>query len=426
MLPASEPGQKPGFLLLIAPAKSYRISPYLKAAHALNLKTLIVSNSRYSLMSEIAQGVTVDFTDRRQAETIILESIRDLDIKCVLATDDSCVSLSNQIAKTLNLAHNQSSATLLTHRKDLARKAAQMFGCNTPKYQVLELQHFKQYSSSVTYPVVVKPLCLSASKGVIRADNEQQFDAACETIDFILSESDVTGYERNHVLVEGYLDGPEFAVDGILINGNFHLLAIFDKPEPLIGPYFEETYYLTPSQLTESNQLALIESVIQYCNAYGLAHGPIHAEARITKDGIFLIELAARTIGGQCGQLIEFSLQQKLEEIVIQGLCGIRPNLLENSLSAGVLMIPVKKPGILKRIEGLTAAMQVEFVKDIEIHIHEGYELVPLPEGSSYLGFIFAQAPTYKQTFDALKKAHQMLNFVTQAIWRLNPSTSST
>jgi hypothetical protein len=417
--PTSKPGHKPGFLLLIAPANSYRISPYLKAAQALNLKTLLVSNSRYSLVPEVAQGVTVDFTDLVQARSIILESIAALDIKCVLATDDSCVSLSNQIAQQLGLAYNQPSATILTHRKDLARKAAQSYGCNTPEYQIIELRQSNQMSYSVTYPVVIKPLSLSASKGVIRANNRQQFNAACTTIDLILDNSNITGFERNHVLVEGYLDGPEFAVDGILIDGDFHLLAIFDKPEPLTGPYFEETYYLTPSQLTQPNQSELIEEVSRCCDAYGLTQGPVHAEARITENGIYLIELAARTIGGQCGQLIEFSLQQKLEEIVIQGLCGKRPNLPKNPLCAGVLMIPVKTSGILKRVEGLTAAMQVEFVRDIEIHIHEGYELVPLPEGSSYLGFMFAQAPTFEQTFDALKKAHQMLNFVTQPVWKL-------
>ena len=419
----SKPGQKPGFLLLIAPANSYRISPYLKAALAINLKTLLVSNSRYSLVPEVAQGVTVDFSDQVEAQSIIREAIADLDIKCVLATDDSCVSLSNQIAQHLGLTHNKLSATILTHRKDLARNAAKIYGCNSPEYQIIKLQESSLYSDSVTYPVVVKPLSLSASKGVIRANNQQQFETACKTIDVILEKSNIKGYERNHVLIEGYLDGPEFAVDGILIDGEFHLLAIFDKPEPLTGPYFEETYYLTPSQLAQTNQLALLEVVSECCDAYGLTQGPVHAEARITDNGIFIIELAARTIGGQCGQLIEFSLQQKLEEIIIQGLCGIIPKALENPLSAGVLMIPVKKQGILKRVEGLTAAMQVEFIEDIEIHIHEGYELVPLPEGSSYLGFIFAQAPTFDQTFDALKKAHQILNFVTQPIWKLNQVT---
>lgn len=415
-----KPGHIPGFLLLIAPANSYRIAPYLKAALNLGLKVLVASNSKYSLVPEIALGVTVDFNNQSEAQSLILKAIKDLRIQCVLATDDSCVSLSSHIAQHLGLAHNQPSATKLTSRKDLARKATQIAGRNTPEFNIINLHQASQFSRSINYPVVIKPLNLSASKGVIRANDPEQFIAACLTINTILSRSNVTGFERDNVLVETYLEGPEFAIDGILIDGDFHLLAIFDKPEPLTGPYFEETYYLTPSQLTQSHQAALIEEVARSCDAYNLKQGPIHAEARITKNGIFLIELAARTIGGQCGQLIEFSLQQKLEEVIIRGLCGEPPNLPPKPTPAGVLMIPVETAGILKRVEGLTAAMQVEFIQDIEIHIQEGYELLPLPEGSSYLGFIFAQAPTQGQAFNALKKAHQMLRFVTQPIWRLN------
>ena len=415
-----KPGIKPGFALLIAPANSYRISSYLKAATALGLSVLIVSNSKHSLTPEIAQGLTVDFSNLVRARSSILRSIVNLNIVCVIATDDACVSLSNQIAKHLGLAHNQASAARLTHRKDLARQAAKQYGCNIPQFQVIELQRAKQIANSISYPVVIKPLSLSASKGVIRANSPQQLITACDTIETILSNTNRTGFERNRVLIEAYIDGPEFAVDGILINGQFHLLAIFDKPEPLTGPYFEETFYLTPTRLKQLRQSALIDEVSRCCKAYGLEQGPIHAEARITKNGIFLIELAARTIGGQCGQLIEFSLQQKLEELIIQGLCGQQPHLPPNAQPAGVLMIPVKNSGLLKRVEGLTDAMRVEFVKDIEIHIREGYELIPLPEGSSYLGFIFAQAPSYQQTFNALKKAHQLLNFVTEPVWRLS------
>ena len=145
----------------------------------------------------------------------------------------------------------------------------------------------------------------------------------------------------------------------------------------------------------------------------------MHAEARITPDGVVLLELAARTIGGQCGQLIEFSLRQKLEELVILGMCGMLPDVPGHSEAAGVLMIPVTTSGILTRVEGLTAALQVKHIKDIEIHIREGYELIPLPEGSSYLGFIFAQAPDYAQTYEALRTAYQKLNFVTLPNWRL-------
>ncbi|RLA05427.1 MAG: phosphoribosylglycinamide synthetase, partial [Gammaproteobacteria bacterium] len=199
----------------------------------------------------------------------------------------------------------------------------------------------------------------------------------------------------------------------------FRLLTIFDKPEPLTGPYFEETYYLTPSRLDEAGQAALIDEVERCCSAYGLEHGPVHAEARLTDSGPVLLELAARTIGGQCGQLIEFSMRQKLEELVIQGMCGITIAADAEAESAGVLMIPITDTGILKRVEGLTEALQTEYVRDIEIHINPGYELIPLPEGASYLGFIFAKAPGYEQTLAALKGAYSKLRFVTQPRWAL-------
>ncbi|MHC4221252.1 MAG: ATP-grasp domain-containing protein, partial [Planctomycetota bacterium] len=187
--------------------------------------------------------------------------------------------------------------------------------------------------------------------------------------------------------------------------------------------FFEETYYITPGQLDDQSKQALITEVSKCCAAYGLTQGPVHAEARITESGAVLLELAARTIGGQCGQLIEFSLQQKLEELVIQGMCGHLPELTNKADAAGVLMIPITASGILKRVEGLTDAMQVDFIKDVEIHIREGYELVPLPEGSSYLGFIFAQAPDNNKTYEALKSAYQKLRFITQPLWKLDQQT---
>jgi biotin carboxylase len=415
----SKPGHSPGFVLLIAPSGSYRIGPYLRAAQSLKINLLVVSNSEYSLVPEVATGITVDFTDLSLACETILESIRNLEVRCVLATDDSCVALTSQIAEQLGLAHNSTSAARLTQRKDLARKVMLEAGCNTPEFQVIDITRPVEIQNSVEFPVVAKPLSLSGSRGVIRANNKIELVDACRRIELILADSGQTGYVRRHILLERYLDGAEFAVEGFLSNSEFHLLTIFDKPEPLLGPFFEETYYLTPSQLVESQQLAIVDEVAKCCKAYGLTHGPIHAEVRLTSNGIFLLELAARTIGGQCGQLIEFSLQQKLEEIVIQGMCGQLPDPGKAQESAGVLMIPVKASGILKRVEGLTDALQVKFIKDIEIHIREGYELIPLPEGSSYLGFIFAQAPDYQQTYAALRNAYQKLNFVTQPHWSL-------
>ena len=403
----------------MAPSGSYRIAAYTRAAQALGMPILVVSNSAHSLVAEVASGITVDFNQPDQAYADIIVAVDAIDVACLLATDDSCVALCSRVADYLGLPQNSAAAALLTQRKDLARDALATAGCNTPAYQRIEIATATAAALSMPYPVVVKPLALSASRGVIRVNNDAEFAQALQRIDAILDKTGQQGQEREHLLVESYIDGAEYAVEGFIIDGEFQLLTIFDKPEPLTGPFFEETYYLTPSRLDESLKSQLVQEVERCCQAYGLTQGPVHAEARLDANGPVLLELAARTIGGQCGQLIEFSLQQKLEELVINGMCGIMPDTCDKAESAGVLMIPITDHGILQRVEGLTAAMQTEFVRDIEIHISPGYELIPLPEGSSYLGFIFAQAPTFEQTYDALKSAYSKMRFVTRPRWEL-------
>ena len=409
----------PGFVVLVAPSGSYRIAAYSSAAQALGSPILVVSNSEHSLVADIANGITVDFEQPEVALEIVLQAIENKPVACVLATDDSCVELCSRIADRLNLPHNQTDAAELTHRKDLGRTALARAGCNIPLFQLITIERLDPAKLTVPYPVVIKPLGLAASRGVIRANDDAEFIAACRRIDTILESTGISGFSRQHLLVESYIDGPEYAVEGFVVEGEFRLLTIFDKPEPLTGPFFEETYYLTPTRLEVGAQQLLIDEIAKCCHAYGLEQGPVHAEARLSAEGPVLLELAARTIGGQCGQLIEFSLQQKLEELVIQGMCGVTPETGERAESAGVLMIPITDAGILKRVEGLTEAMQTEFVKDIEIHINPGYELIPLPEGASYLGFIFAQAPDFEQTYAALKCAYRKLRFVTQPKWAL-------
>jgi len=380
---------------------------------------LVVSNSGHSLVPEIANGVTVDFSAPDEALQAILLALGSRGVACVLATDDSCAELASRVADRFGLRHNSPEAALLTQRKDLGREALAKAGCRTPEFQLIDISRPPVEQLEIDYPVVVKPLSLSASRGVIRADDADAFDAACRRIDRLLETIGLQGFARQHLLVESYIDGEEFAIEGFVVDGRFELLTLFDKPEPLTGPFFEETYYLTPSRLDSATQQRLVDEVAKCCRAYGLEQGPVHAEARIAADGPLLLELAARTIGGQCGQLIEFSLQQKLEELVIRGMCGLSPGKQERAESAGVLMIPITDTGILQRVEGLTDAMQTEFVRDIEIHINPGYELLPLPEGASYLGFIFAQAPDFERTYAALKQAYGKLNFVTRPNWKL-------
>ncbi len=383
---------------------------------------LIVSDSKHSLVSAIAEGITVDFSNQEKALSTIIFSIKDHSILSVIATDDLVVTLSSKIAQKLGIPSNHPDSTLLTFRKDLARLRLKERNCNTPEFSICHVNQIIETALEQQYPVVLKPLMLSGSRGVIRANNAEQFIAAAETIKLIISDEICSNYERHHFLVEKYLQGEEVAIDAFIQNGKFILLAIFDKPEPLEGPYFEESYYITPSQHSEETQQKIISEVSKCCQAYGLSHGPIHAEARITTQGVVIIEIASRTIGGQCAQLIEYTLGTKLEDVIIRLMCMQSLQLEQKTQYAGVLMIPIESKGILKRIEGITSAQKTMNITDVQIHINPGYELVPLPIGNSYLGFIFASADSFSETYSSLTEAYKKLNFITQPNWKIEPN----
>ncbi len=254
---------------MIAPSGSYRIAPYLNAARSLGIGLVVVSNSEHSLIPAVAKGISVDFSNLSQARSTVLAAIKQLNIVCVLATDDSCVDLSSQIAEYLDLPHNSIKATRLTHRKDLARQVLKESDCNTPAFQIIAIKDPAKIELEFNYPVVLKPLSLSGSRGVIRVDDRTQLLQAVNRIDSILDQAEQTGFAGENILVEAYLDGPEFAVEGFLVDGKFHTLTIFDKPEPMEGPYFEETCYLTPSQLDSKSKQALVNEIASCCRAYG-------------------------------------------------------------------------------------------------------------------------------------------------------------
>jgi len=232
--------------------------------------------------------------------------------------------------------------------------------------------------------------------------------------------NDLEDDARRYLLIEQYIPGEEIAVEAMLTRGELHILTIFDKPDPLEGPFFEETYYTMPTVLSVAQQSAVKRVVQMACAAYGLQEGPIHAECRINDDGVFILEVAARTIGGLCGRLLRFGTGYSLEEMVLAHAMAMPLTLNRERGAAGVLMIPIPAAGMLKRVEGLLDAHRVPFIEDINIQVREGHELIPLPEGASYLGFIFSRAPSVHEAEQALRDAHACLNFVVAPIWKLN------
>ena len=399
-------------LLLIAQPGSYRIAPYLSAAQRMGLEVLVASRGEYSLISELHDGLHIDLDQFEAALTRILEAAQEAPFSGILGSDDSTVELAAAAAKRLELPHNPPDSARISRRKDLARARLALAGCPVPVHGLIDLtRDLQDQMLALPWPCVLKPLHLSASRGVIRANNRNEFIAACERIRNIIAE---TGdeFERTHLLVEAYIDGVEVAYEGYLHNGALTTLALFDKPDPLHGPYFEETIYVTPSQLDEATQDSIQRRVAQACSAYGLSTGPVHAELRINEQDAWLLEVASRTIGGDCARTLDQGSDFNLEELAIS-LATDRPiDTRPPEGARGVMMLPIEQGGILRRVEGISAARKVGHVEKVDIIIREGNELIPLPEGNQYPGYIFARGGTSDEVVEALRQAHACLKFV--------------
>jgi biotin carboxylase len=294
------------------------------------------------------------------------------------------------------------------------REALARAGVRQPGFAVYPVTDDPQVvAAGARFPCVLKPLVLSASRGVIRADTRAEFAGAWTRIAAILGDPDVRalGDGASKVLVEDFVPGVEVSVEGMLTEGSLTTLAIFDKPDPLDGPFFEETIYVTPSRLPEAIQRAVAASAGQAARALGLSDGPVHVELRINEIGPWLIELAARSIGGLCSRTLSFGTGMSLEEIILRHALGWPIASLERELpAAGVMMIPIPRGGILEEARGLEAARAVAGIEDVTISIPKGQTVVPLPEGSRYLGFIFSRAATPAEAEASLRRAHALLD----------------
>jgi biotin carboxylase len=266
------------------------------------------------------------------------------------------------------------------------------------------------------YPCVLKPLGLSASRGVIRADNPAEFIAAFHRI---------RKMAERYLQVESYIEGREFAVEGLVTEGRFQALAIFDKPDPLEGPFFEETLYVTPSREPAAVQQELLETTGRAVRALGMRHGPVHAELRYNREGAWMLEAAARPIGGLCAKALRFEPNVPLEELILRHALGedVAGARLADPAS-GVMMIPIPKDGLLESVEGVERARAIAGIEDVLITAKEGQRLVPLPEGASYLGFIFARGDTAAEVERALRRSHAELRFtIATALETFKPSS---
>ena len=406
-------------LLLISHHNSYRIAPYIKAAKNLGLEVTIASQGKHSLVTEVANGIHIDFDNTDSVLNEILKENTNKPFSGILGSDDQTVELAALTAEALNLPHNPPEAAKYSHRKDLARAQLSLAGCHVPIHCLINLTlPIEQQITNLPWPCVLKPLNMSASRGVMRANNKDEFHQACDRLRPILAGANNT-FEQTHALIEDYIDGTEIAYEGYLKDGILNTITIFDKPDPLIGPYFEETIYVTPSSLGKKLQQNIKQEIEKSCKAYGLVTGTIHAECRIDKKNkVWILEIASRTIGGDCARILD-NENFNLEELAVLLATGqdVEVNMPEQARA--VMMIPVKKEGLLKRVEGLLQANKIKYIDNIDIIINEGHELIPLPEGNQYLGYIFASAEKPELAISAIREAYNHLEFITAPIFKI-------
>ena len=329
-------------------------------------------------------------------------------VDAIVPAEEEAVLLAAHGAQALRLVHNDVNAVAATRDKHKLREILTEAGLPQPLYKSLVDPRDLNDLDPVGFPCVVKPTNLSASRGVVRVNDASQLRDAFSRV------LDILGGSRTAMpLVEEYLPGEEVAFDGLMDQGRLHGLALFDKPDPLTGPYFPETIYVTPSRKSLKERELIEETVAAAATALGLFHGPIHAELRIKDGQAYVIEIAARSIGGRCGSALRFANGFSLERLILSHAIGEQDIAFEReSCAVGVMMIPVLKDGILRVVGGLDGARLVAGIESVQITIPLGQRVTPLPEGRHYLGFIFARSSQPETAEASLRRAYEELEIV--------------
>lgn len=405
-------------LLLLASKLGYQTRSFTEAAQRLGIRVIIGSDRCHQLDDPWVDGaVPLHFDEPENAAAVLAEAVRGKSVVAILALGDRQTVTAAHAARLLGLTYNSPVSVENCRSKLRQRDILQKAGLPVPAFFSFALtEPLDSVLRRVVFPCVIKPLRLAASQGVIRANNSAEFLAAVERTARLLSspELQVTREaDLDRLLVERYVPGAEFALEGLLDAGHLRVLALFDKPEPLEGPYFEESIYLTPSRLPSDVQEQIVRCAAESVRAIGLSEGPVHAEFRLNDRGPWVLEVAPRPIGGLCSRILRFGPQRIfLEELLIRKALEMpAAELQREANAAGVMMIPVPRSGILEKVEGLQEALAVRGIDEIQITARLHDFIAAWPEGASYLGFIFARGETPDFVEAALRKAHSTLQF---------------
>jgi biotin carboxylase len=396
-------------ILLIAATTGYQTRSFAEAARRLGIDVTLATDRCHVLEDPWRDhAVPIRFEEPETAA----ETLGATDAGGIVAVADRPTLVAALTAEKLGLPFHPPHAVAACRDKHRMRELFAEAGLLVPRNVRVRLDADPH---EIGFPCVLKPLGLSASRGVIRADNPAEFIAAFARIRRILEQPEILRFHddvNSAIQIEEYIEGREFALEGLMTNGEVEVLAIFDKPDPLEGPFFEETIYVTPSRQADDVQQAIIEATKRAVLALGLYHGPVHAEMRVNATGVYMLEVAARPIGGLCARALRFEGGLTLEELVILHAVGKVPEARKISpASLGVMMIPVPRAGIYESVSGVDEARATPGIDDVIITAKQGQKLVPLPEGASYTGFIFASGDSPAAVEESLRLAHSCLEF---------------
>ena len=417
-MPAENPSKR---LLLLMPTTTYRADPFLDAARSMNLEVVVGSDFCKVLAEEWDIPLSLRLRYVSQAVDEIVDYAREHRLDAIVPVDDYTTEIAARACKVLGLPHNSPEAAIAARNKYRMREMLSAAGVWCPYFARFDLSvPVEEHALEQPYPCVLKPVLLSGSRGVIRADSPDGFIGAFRRIGRILeSASDrppSLDPDARRIMVESYMPGQEVALEGLLNGGRLRVLSLFDKPDPLEGPYFEETIYVTPSRLPDETQKVVSDAVQRASTAVGLTEGPVHAELRVYYGEARIIEIAGRSIGGLCSRVLEYGLGLSLEELILRHALGQDVDSVGRTAqgrggagAAGVIMLPVPEGGMFQGFDGVGEAKLVPGVEDVVITAKEGDMLTPLPEGASYPGFIFARGDEPGQVARTLRRAHGKL-----------------
>jgi len=405
-------------LLILASKLGYQTRSFAEAAKALGIDVVFASDRCHQLEDPWADGaISVRFDEPEGSARRIVKQSLVRPIDGLIALGDKPTTTAAYTARALGKPYNSPEATENCRSKLRQREVLRDAGLLVPGFFSFKFdKRVEKILPRVQFPCVVKPLRLAASQGVIRANSAEEFQAAVARIQKLLESPEVKVErepEPDRLLVERYIPGTEVAVEGLITRGKLRILAIFDKPDPLEGPYFEETIYVAPSRLPDETYDRVIECAERTVAALGLTHGPLHAEFRLNDEGPWVLEAAPRPIGGLCSRAMRFGEQRmSLEELLIRHALGMPgTDAYREQDASGVMMIPVPKSGVLEKVEGEDEARATPGIEDVQITARLHDFIAAWPEGSTYLGFIFGRGKTPGEVETALRAAHARLKF---------------